>query len=447
MKKTEENCIDFFRSLVPDYSGEKILVAVSGGIDSMVCAHIFKKFKYPITIAHCNFQLRKEESDKDALFVKKWAEKNKLPYLEKKFNVKKSKGQSTQMVARDLRYDWFKDEAQKNGFAYIVTAHHQDDSIETSLMNMIRGTGISGMTGIPSRNGHIIRPMVHIPKSEIEAYARKEKIKWRTDQTNLTTQYNRNKIRHQLIPLLKKFNPNFLEVYANNMYIWQNVARIYQQSMARLKTELVHYDEGIGGFKISLLELFGRGLNDEILFELIAQFGFNSDQANQIGHAIHEQPGKKFFSKDHVLLIDRLFILIKPLENQTEKEDLYLVDNNLPFENQGWEIDVLPPFQIKNLQPNQDEIWLSYQSITWPIKIRKWKPGDKFTPMGMKGQKKISDFLTDLKVDRLKKEDTWIVETSKGKIAGVIGYRPDENFKISKTTKHYLHIKRKSIYF
>jgi tRNA(Ile)-lysidine synthase len=446
MIKVEEKLIDEFRALLPNYSGDRILVAVSGGVDSMVSAAILKKYNYPITVIHCNFQLRKKDSDDDALFVKKWAKKNKVPYLEKKFKVKKEKGESLQMTARNLRYKWFYETASKEGYGYIVTAHHLNDSIETSLMNIIRGTGIAGLTGIPATNGKIIRPMLRILRSEIEEYAIQKKISWREDKTNKTTKYKRNKIRHELIPLLTTYNPNFLEVYGNNIYNWQHIAKVHRQAMSRLKTEMVHFDEAFGGFKISVLELMGRGINEEMLYELVADFGYNADQAAQMLEAVHNQPGKKFYSEDHVLLIDRLFILIKPVDDSIEKTDTYTIENNLPVENEQWEVGLIETKKLSTLHTGPHEILLDYKALVWPIQVRKWKAGDKFTPMGMKGQKKIADFLTDLKTDRFKKDDTWVVESGKGKIAGVIGLRPDEKYKISKNTQLCLYIKRKTHY-
>lgn len=447
MDIVEDKFINTFQNLLPNYAGEPILVAVSGGIDSMVCAHIFKKYKYPITIAHCNFQLRKKDSDNDAVFVKKWAAKNEVPFLMKKFDVKKEKGKSTQMQARDLRYEWFNELFKKDNFQYIVTAHHLNDSIETSLMNMIRGTGIQGLTGIPEMNGHIVRPMIHIFKSEIEQYAQKEKLNWREDKSNKTDKYKRNKIRHQLIPMLEEFNPNFLQVYANNMYNWHSTAQVFKQAVARLRTELIHYEEALEGFKISVLELMSRGVNSEILFELIAQFGFNASQCEQILEAIDNQPGKKFFSKDHILLIDRLFLIIKPIEENIERASSFQFENNFPFENDDWKLELVKASEIKTLKIGRDELLLNFDNLEWPLTLRKWKAGDKFSPMGLKGQKTVADFLTDHKVDLFEKEDTWLVETREGKIAGIVGFRPDERFKISKNAKLCLHLKRKSVYF
>jgi tRNA(Ile)-lysidine synthase len=448
MERVEEMLIDSLRNLLPNYSGEKILVAVSGGVDSMVCAHVLKKYNYPITIAHCNFQLRKKDADADAAFVKKWATKKEVPHIEKKFKVKKVKGESVQMTARDLRYKWFYEVAAKKGFGYIITAHHLNDSIETSLMNMIRGTGITGLTGIPAINGKIVRPMNHLYREEIETYARKHKIAWREDKTNITTKYKRNKIRHELIPLLEQYNPNFIETYAFNIFNWQNVARVYRQAIGRLKTELVHFDEGMGGFKISVLELLGRGINEEIMYELVSEFGYNADQAAQIIEAIHAQPGKKFYSKDHILLIDRLYLLIKPVDETYQIQEEYTIKNDqLPYANEEWEVGTVAAKKLPTLLTGSNEILLDHKTLQFPIKIRKWKAGDKFTPMGMKGKKKLSDFFTDLKVDQFKKEDTFVVESSNKKIAGVIGFRPDENHKISKTTQLCLYIKRKNLYF
>lgn len=446
MLKFEEKIIDQFRTIIPDYKGEKILVAVSGGVDSMVCAYVFRKYNYPITIAHCNFNLRQKESVKDAEFVSKWARKNKIPCLEKSFKVKKEKGKSVQMTARDLRYEWFQQIAEENGFTYILTAHHLDDSIETTLMHIIRGTGINGLTGIPNRNGNLIRPMLTCSKKEIETYAKKNKLKWRTDKSNLTTKYSRNKIRLLLIPLLQELNPAFMQVFAQNMQNWQMVSRMYKQSLNRLKTEMLSFDEAIGGFKISVLELLARGVNAEILYELISEFGFNNDQAFQINEAIHSQPGKKFFSKDHALVIDRLFIIIKPIDLTIDEVDSIRIQPPLPFDNHRWEIRQIGIKELATLHTGQNELLLDSDNIHWPIEIRKWKPGDKFTPMGMKGKKKISDFLTDNKLDLFQKNEIWLVETGKSKIAGVIGFRPDENFKISKKTKHCLYIRRKSNY-
>lgn len=447
MENVEEKLIDQLQILLGNYKGSRILVAVSGGVDSMVCAAILKKFNYPISLIHCNFQLRKKESDGDAAFIKKWALKNNIPYIEKKFKVKKEKGQSLQMTARELRYHWFYEVAAKEDYSHIVTAHHFNDSIETSLMNMIRGTGIVGLTGIPASNGKVIRPMLQIFREEIETYAKRNKISWREDKSNATTKYKRNKIRHELIPLLTKYNSNFLEVYANNIYNWQNVSKVYQQAMARLRSELVHFDEALGGFKISLLDLIGRGVNEEMLYELVVEFGFNADQAAQMLDALNNQPGKKFYSEDHALLVDRMFILIKPLDHETEYPSAYTIENNLPFNNGQWEIDTIEIKKLPTLHTGPNELLIDPLKIKWPLQLRIWKSGDKFTPMGMKGKKKVSDFLTDLKTNQFKKDDTWIVEDSSKNLLGVIGYRPDENFKISKNTKLCLYIKRKSLKF
>lgn len=445
--KTDEKIIDQFRTILPDYKGEKILLAVSGGIDSMVCAFVFKKYNYPITIAHCNFNLRQKDSVKDAEFVNKWSKKNKVPCLEKSFKVKKEKGKSIQMTARDLRYEWFQQIALESGFSYIITAHHLDDSIETTLMNMTRGTGINGLTGIPSRNGNVIRPMLLCSKAEIKSFAARNKIKFRTDKSNATTKYQRNKIRLELIPLMQELNPSFMDVFAANMQHWQQVARLYKLSINRMKTEMVNFDEAIGGFKISVLEIMARGINHEILYELISEFGFNNDQAFQINEAIHTQPGKKFFSKDHALIIDRLFIIIKPIDLTIDEVDSITIPEQLPFHNHHWEIRKIGIKELATLHTGSNELLLDYEKMQWPIELRKWKPGDKFMPMGMKGKKKISDFLTDNKLDLFQKNEIWVTETAKNKIAGVIGFRPDENFKISKKTKQCLYIRRKSNYF
>ncbi len=447
MERVEEMLIDSFRNLAPKYAGEKILVAVSGGIDSMVCAHVLHKYNYPITIAHCNFGLRNKESDADANFVKKWSQKNKIPHIEKKFKVKKIKGESTQMTARNLRYKWFNQITEKKGFSYIITAHHLNDSIETSLMNMIRGTGINGLTGVPAVNGNIIRPMIHLYRDEIKDYAVRNNITWREDRTNATTKYKRNKVRHELIPLLEQYNPNFIETYAFNIFNWKNVAKIYKQAINRLKNELVHYDEAFGGFKISALEILARGTNEEIMYELVKDFGFNSQQAEQILTSIEAQESKQFISADHILVIDRLFILIKPKEDEETEPEEYIIPNKFPYKNEVLDIGVIEVKKVPTLLTGPNEILLDSTTLKYPLTIRKWKAGDKFTPMGMQGKKKISDFLTDIKVDRFQKENIWVVETATKKIAGVIGFRPDENHKISKTTQHCLYIKRKKSYF
>jgi len=447
MERVEEMLIDSFRNLAPKYSGEKILVAVSGGIDSMVCAHVLNKYNYPITVAHCNFGLRKKESDTDANFVKKWCDKNKVLHIEKKFKVGKVKGESTQMTARNLRYKWFTQLTEKKGYSYIITAHHLNDSIETSLMNMVRGTGINGLTGIPAINGKIIRPMIHLFRDEIKEYAIRNNVTWREDKTNATTKYKRNKVRHELIPLLEQYNPNFIETYAHNIFNWKNVAKIYKQAIQRLKNELVHYDEAFGGFKMSVLELLARGINEEMMYELVAEFGFNAQQAEQMLTAMENQSGKQFISTDHVLLVDRLFILIKPKQEIENNPEEFIIPNKFPYKNEVLDIGVVEIKKIPTLLTGPNEILLDKATLTFPITIRKWKAGDKFTPMGMKGKKKLSDFLTDIKLDRFQKENIWVVEAANKKIAGVIGLRPDENHKISKTTQQCLYIKRKKLYF
>lgn len=433
MHKVEENILTELDYITTDKSN--FLLAISGGVDSIVLATVLIKNNFSIKLAHANFQLRGKESNEDEKFIKEFAKKNKIELFTKKFKIDRS--ENIQQKARELRYSWFQELSKEYNLDYIITGHQLNDSVETVLMNMIRGCGIEGLTGISLLNKNILRPMIHLTRDEIYDYAKKNKIEWREDSSNINRKYKRNSVRHDLIPMLEKFNPSFLQTFHRNIEIWNSNAKIYHQSIQRLKTELVHWDDMLEGFKISILELASRGISEHIMFDLVEEFDFNSSQATQMYHALHSQPGKIFISKSHRAVVDRMFIIIKPEISKSESILItkHHVKNGFSFDK--FKVEVIDKVNTYQLKKNQCH-FLDFQKVKFPITVRNWQNGDKMIPFGMKGLKKVSDILTDLKIDKLTKDEIQVIVDCNDEILGILGIRSSEKFKVVKESTQIL---------
>lgn len=420
---------------------DKILLAVSGGIDSIVLCDLFDKAGLKFGIAHCNFKLRGKESDKDEKFVESLATKYNVTFHSITFKTdafaKKNK-LSIQVAARELRYNWFEEVKQEFKYKYIATAHHLDDSIETFFINFTRGTGISGLHGILPKQGDIIRPMLFATKADVETYAKKHKLKHREDSSNVSDKYTRNKIRHHIIPLLKELNPAFEKSASTTIQHLIDVETVYKTEIENKRSSIVKTENGIT--KITIASLQKLTPLHTYLYEFLKPFNFNTSNVEEIIVALNGESGKQFFSETHRLIKDRNTLLVQPLTIQPEevqsfkinKEQSELVSDSLKLE--------FKIFALEKYQPvNSDSVAsLDFDKLHFPLELRKWQHGDVFYPLGMKGKKKkLSDFFIDKKLSLYQKENCRLL-TSEGKIAWIIGLRIDDRFKVSpKTSKIY----------
>lgn len=430
---------------------EKILLTVSGGVDSVLMCELFHLAGLKFGIAHCNFQLRGDESDGDETFVRLLAKKYKVDFYTTKFNTssfaKKNK-LSTQIAARELRYEWFEKIKKENKYSYIATAHHQDDSTETFLINIVRGTGISGLHGILPKYGNIIRPMLFTTKDEILSYVKTHKIIYREDSSNTSDKYLRNKIRHQIIPLLKELNPSIEKTITNNILHLRDVETIYKNEIENKRLKTVK--KSAEGYRISI-ELFKK-LNPfaTYLFEFLKPYHFNIATVNDIISSMDGDSGKQFFSDTHRLIKDRGFLIIEKLQIANckltiEKFTVKQSQKEISIDNLTLEFKKIPkqealtPIAI-GFKLSNSLTYFDFDKLKFPLEIRRWKKGDTFYPLGMKGKKKLSDYFIDKKISIIQKENAWLL-TSNNNIVWVIGQRMDDRFKITDKTQNIYLVK------
>jgi tRNA(Ile)-lysidine synthase len=420
---------------------DRILLAISGGIDSMVLLHLYFSAGYKPGIAHCNFHLRGAESDEDEKFVRSAADRMDADFHRQDFDTEQTafeSGISIQMAARNLRYRWFEKIRKKYGYNFIATAHNQDDVIETFFINLSRGTGIRGLTGIPVRSEKVIRPLLFASRESIVEYATEHDIRFREDSSNASDKYLRNRIRHHLIPLLEEENPSFRNALIDTMHKLLETEKLYAQELVHLKHRLVH-TEGDRS-RISIRDLSANDARRSILFEILAEYNFSSQAMEAINHSLEGPSGKQFLSATHRVVKDREDLIITPLDRE-EKRKYYLEQEagriTEPFGLEWMVVDHTVTFHI----PKDPKIaCLDLQKLHFPLILRQWRSGDYFQPLGMQGMKKISDFLIDIKVSLPDKERTWLL-TSGSKIVWVIGQRIDDRFKVMPETRQVLMMK------
>jgi tRNA(Ile)-lysidine synthase len=417
-------------------TGKKLIVGLSGGSDSIALTHILLKLGYECTAAHCNFLLRGEESERDERFVREFCRKMDITCLVKKVNTSvyaQQKGISIEMAARELRYAWFEKLRIQTDIPQVAIAHHQDDSIETILLNIIRGTGIRGLTGIAPANGHIIRPMLCLTKEEVSEYIRQNGLDYVDDSSNNENIYLRNKIRHQLLPLLEEMNPSARESISRMSQHLLQVKHIYDAHIMDQKKSIL-IDSCI---RIEALEKSSEP--EAILHEILHPFGFNTTQISLIYQARNSIPGKMFFSETHRILKDRNSFIISAIPDT--KNEYFLIDGSsilisYPIE---FQIETIEKESLTQLIKSANVIYIDKQKVQFPLILRKWKKGDWFVPFGMNGKKKVSDYFSDQKFSILQKEECWILE-SEGDIIWVVGHRSDNRFRIDDQTKTVLRI-------
>ena len=425
-------------------SEEYILIAVSGGVDSVVMCELFFRAKFRFAIAHCNFQLRGKESDGDESFVQNLALKYNVPFFSKKFNTKiisKKESVSIQMAARAIRYECFDELRKKHNFTYIATAHHQDDSTETFFINLIRGTGIAGLHGILPKQGKIIRPLLFATKAELSKFAASEKIAFREDSSNSSDKYLRNRIRHHVIPLLKELNPNFEFGILENINRLKHVEIIYRAEIENKRSFIVESND-TGATNLSIDKLKELEILSPYLYEFLKPYNFNAATTLEIEKSLNGNSGKQFLSPTHRLIKDRKFLIIEPRTKETFNKSQRGKDEEKILVKKNQKESQVNTFSLQYKILNVDSelsndiktASLDLEKLTFPLVIRKWKQGDSFFPLGMKGKKKLSDFFIDKKLPLNQKENTRVL-ISDNKIAWVIGLRIDDRFKITSKTE------------
>lgn len=413
-------------------ASQPILAAVSGGVDSMVLAALLHETGLPFAIAHCNFQLRGADSKADAAFVEAWAARRNVPFFRKNFNTEaeaEKGGWGIQEAARRLRYDWFETLRKEEKFAAIATAHHADDSAETVLMNLFRGTGIRGLHGILPRQGKIIRPLLFATKKEILAYAAENGVDFRKDASNDSSDYARNALRHEVIPAIEAQYPQALKAIAETATRLAGAEILYEKSAAKLRKKLL---EPRGADYYLPLRLWQKTeAADALLYELLHPFGFSGGIIPEIKRLFAAQAGHYLDSATHRLLRHRDFLVLTARNEAAPSADLYLIEKGA--ETVLFPDGTLHPAAIEapeNLIALPEVALLNAVALEWPLVLRRWKAGDYFYPLGMGGKKKkVARFLIDQKLSIAQKEKVWVLESNK-RIAWVVGLRIDERFKV-----------------
>ena len=421
----------------------KLLLAVSGGVDSIVLLHLLHSLQYNCVVAHCNFHLRGEESDSDADFVKKTAEFLGLKFLKIDFETQKFASKekiSIEMAARNLRYDWFEKVRQQEGCDCIVVAHHNDDSIETFFLNLVRGTGIKGLSGIAPKNGFVVRPLLECSREEIINYAKNHSLSYCVDSTNKDNSYRRNFIRNKIMLLFDELNPSFRSMMLENMKRIANASDFIFNYISSYCNDLIISVDDETRISIDILQK--QPSPSLVLYELLTPFGFNSRVIEQIFQHLSSESGKRFFSSSHQLIKDRSYLIVAPIKSTDE--EIFLINEGDSVVESPLKITIKKGLVADCLiQKTNCVATLDLQKLSFPLKLRRWKNGDWFVPFGMKGRKKLSDFFADKKYSLLDKENCWLLVDSKDTIVWVVGERTDNRFRITEQTTFYYQLELK----
>lgn len=416
--------------------GSKVIVGVSGGADSVALLDILYSLKYECIVAHCNFHLRGEESNRDAFFVEELCERYKLKYERVDFDTEAYAAIhsiSIEMAARDLRYNWFEQLRVIHLADRIAVAHHRDDSVETILLNLIRGTGIRGLTGIAPQNGYVVRPLLPVSREEILEYLKDRELSYVDDSTNSEDLYTRNKIRLNIIPLLETINPSAKESIIRTAENLSQVETVYKYYIEQVKADIFKDNA------IDIRKLIQYIEPEAVLYEILTPYKFNPATIRQIFESLISQPGKIFYSETHKLVRDRESFILKKrnnisVESFTIREEDSSIAYPLKMNVEIIRKDV--PFEIEK---NNNILYVDKNKVQYPLTIRRWRQGDWFIPFGMKGKKKISDYFTDQKYSLFDKEEAWLL-CSGDDIVWITGKRSDDRFKVDKSTTEVLKI-------
>lgn len=421
--------------------GQKIVLAVSGGMDSMLLWHLMEQINQPFVIAHCNFQLRGNESDNDAAFIQKRANDSNVEFFSKSFDTEKyatENGLSIQMAARELRYEWFESLRNDTSCDMIATAHHADDNAETILLNLSKGTGIAGTCGIRPKVNILIRPLLCFTREEIDAYVKQNNIAFREDSSNASIKYERNYIRHEVISKFKSQYPDFIEKMDAFAFKMQESEAIYRVGLKSILKKLVEHRMNAQFVPILKLQQFPFWRT--LLFEWLAPFGFRESQMNELISIINSDSGKAINSSMYRLLKDRKFLILAEQDNR--ESGLKLIEANtksLALVNMKFTFQKVPVKEL-NIKDSEKYAYLDFDKLSFPLVLRPWKRGDYFYPLGMKKKKKkVSDFFQDKKLNTLEKEGILLLFSGE-QLVWVCGHRIDERFKVRESTQSVLKI-------
>lgn len=420
----------------PFLQGKKLLLAVSGGLDSMVLVHLFQQLNYEIVVLHCNFQLRGLESFEDQQFIQEYSNTNAIPFVFTQFDTEAFAADckvSIQVAARELRYSWFYEQLAIQKGDFILTAHHADDNLETFLINLSRGTGLEGLTGIPAQNEKVIRPLLSFSRQQMEEYASVNKLKWREDSSNASDKYLRNKIRHHLVPLLKELNPNFISSFEKTQSflseaqeLVDDAAIMVYQQVAREEGEDIYFD---------LERLLQLPNYSSYLYQWLKEFGFTA--WDDIYELVTSQSGKQVLAPYFRLIKDRDCLILSPSPSQ---------ENQQEFEIESIESKVKFPLNLVFSTVSEigvasnSTIFVDQEKLVFPLILRHWNEGDVFQPFGMEGKsKKVSKLFKDEKLSLIDKEKVWLL-CSNNQVVWVVGIRQDERFKLDPNSNNLLKI-------
>ncbi|WP_341228643.1 tRNA lysidine(34) synthetase TilS [uncultured Arcticibacterium sp.] len=433
--------LTYLKTSVKVSDSDGILLAISGGVDSMGMLRLFETTTFKIVVAHCNFFLRGEHSDGDEEMVRTYCRQRAIPFETVKFDTLGFAGQhkiSTQMAARELRYPWFEKLLKKHDLKWVATAHHAQDSLETALLNLTRGTGLSGLKGILPKSGNLIRPLLFAKKSDIRAFVEKNKVPWREDSSNASDKYYRNHVRHHVIPLLEKLNPKLVENF--------------QHTSSRVNSALDYIKNELEAFKKECLEVTKDSIcvDFEVFFDekksaviefWLDELGFNYDVSISILGSKESLSGSQFLSASHRLLIDRDTVIVTLLNQVKEKIniDIEADSKEVNFAFGTLKFKECLEFPSKNDLMNADNAFLDASKLSYPLTLRNWQKGDVFQPFGMKGKKKVSDYLIDKKIPVYEKEKVLVLCSNK-EIVWLVGQRISEKFKTNKSASEVLEV-------
>jgi tRNA(Ile)-lysidine synthase len=419
---------------------DQLLLAVSGGIDSVVLCELCKQGGLNFIIAHCNFNLRGEESERDERFVKSLGEKYGVEVLVKRFDTNDyadENGLSIQEAARKLRYDWFAQLLKEKGFAYTLLAHHADDNMETLLMNFFRGTGLQGLTAIPEvdKKNHLLRPLLHVRRKEIEAFAKENNLQWVEDSSNSSTKYTRNFFRHEIIPAIKKVYPQVEENLLNNIDRFKKINVLYQSSVEKLKQEVC--EQHLNEVRIPIRKLM-KYETTSLLYEIIKDYGFGEKQVDEVMKLMEAESGKFIENGQYQIIRHRNWLIVAPKLYTAETIAIEKDSDTIQFS--GGQLQMcIQSIEKFSLDKSAMVAQLDVKHIEFPLLLRKWEQGDYFYPLGMHKKKKLSRFFIDQKLSKNQKENIWIIESNK-KIIWIVGLRIDDRFKITPSTKEVLQL-------
>jgi tRNA(Ile)-lysidine synthase len=415
--------------------GDRILLAVSGGLDSMVMLDLFVQAGYSIGVAHANFQLRGAEAERDEAFVKQRCHQLGVTFYGQRFNTKnyaEVNHLSVQMAARELRYAWFNELLETEKYHWLATAHQRDDNMETVLMRWIKGGGLDQLTGIPMRNGKIIRPLLFASREDITAYAKSGDVQWVEDASNHTDNYQRNFIRHKIMPHIREINPSAGITFESGLEKMRGSYEMMQRGLGQLKDTITRQDGNNLIIDKTLLAMLANPAF--VCYEWLRPWGFDFDRCQQLVEAMQGHSGSQFFSDTHLAVVDRDVIIVSPREEWTH--EILLEEGQDKAALGPWKLTVVRSPDVRPSR-SDDSAVLDAGQVKFPLVWRKWRSGDYFVPLGLGHRKKVSDFLIDEKVSRTRKNVVTVLESG-GSIIWVVGFRVDDRYKVTAETRSAL---------